>query len=213
MKRRQALSTIAIIIGGAIVSGEVIFSSCNDNLKTEEVFTDEIISLLNEIGEIIIPASQTSPGAKAAKIGEFIKIYVMDCYYKADRIVFFEGINKISNLSNKKYGKKFFKLNISQKKDLIKTLEMEGQEYDSIKLSKRISSVIGDKKQLGRAKIDPRNKKYGDPKHFFTMIKDLILFGYFTSEEGATKALRYVQTPGYYKGDVAYKNGDKSWAT
>jgi hypothetical protein len=45
------------------------------------------------------------------------------------------------------------------------------------------------------------------------MIKELTVFGYFTSEPGATRALRYTQTPGYYQGEVAYKKGDKAWAT
>ena len=37
--------------------------------------------------------------------------------------------------------------------------------------------------------------------------------GYFTSEPGATKALRYVAVPGRYEGCIPYKKGDKAWAT
>jgi len=49
MKRRQALSTMAILIGGAMVSTETFFSSCRSDVK-EAVFTKEDISLLDEIG-------------------------------------------------------------------------------------------------------------------------------------------------------------------
>jgi hypothetical protein len=45
------------------------------------------------------------------------------------------------------------------------------------------------------------------------MLKQLTIWGYFTSEPGATKALRYIETPGHYDGDVPYKKGDKAWAT
>jgi hypothetical protein len=39
------------------------------------------------------------------------------------------------------------------------------------------------------------------------------LLGYFTSDPGATKARRYIQTPGSYKGNVPYTKGEKAWAT
>jgi hypothetical protein len=43
------------------------------------------------------------------------------------------------------------------------------------------------------------------------MLKQLTLLGYFTSEIGCTKALRYVETPGGFNGNVPYKKGDKAW--
>jgi hypothetical protein len=50
------------------------------------------------------------------------------------------------------------------------------------------------------------------PNHYFRMMKELTLLGYFTSEVGATKALRYIETPGHYDGCMPYKKGDKAWA-
>ncbi len=55
-------------------------------------------------------------------------------------------------------------------------------------------------------------KKKEDPNHYFRMMKELTMLGYFTSEVGATKALRYLPVPGKYDGDVPYKKGDKAWA-
>lgn len=66
--------------------------------------------------------------------------------------------------------------------------------------------------QTGKAQ-EVRNRINSGKKHYYTMIKELTVFGYFTSEPGATRALRYTQTPGYYQGEVAYKKGDKAWAT
>jgi hypothetical protein len=45
------------------------------------------------------------------------------------------------------------------------------------------------------------------------MMKELTLLGFFTSEVGATKALRYVAVPGKYEGCVDYKKGDRAWAS
>ena len=44
-------------------------------------------------------------------------------------------------------------------------------------------------------------------------IKGLILTGYFTSEAGATKALRYELIPGRFNPDIPLNPGDKSWAS
>jgi hypothetical protein len=65
-----------------------------------------------------------------------------------------------------------------------------------------------DKEQKDYAK----NKKKEDPAHYFTMMKQLTLLGYFTSEPGATKALRYVAVPGRFDACIPYKKGDKAWA-
>ena len=56
-------------------------------------------------------------------------------------------------------------------------------------------------------------KKAEDPNHYFHLMKQLTLLGFFTSEPGANKALRYIAVPGHYDGCVPYKKGDKAWAT
>jgi hypothetical protein len=43
-------------------------------------------------------------------------------------------------------------------------------------------------------------------------MKQLTLFGFFTSEPGSTRVLRYRPVPGKYKGIVPYKKGETSWA-
>ena len=49
--------------------------------------------------------------------------------------------------------------------------------------------------------------------HYFTMIKQLTLFGFFSSEVGGTQVLRHIAIPGRYDGALAYKPGDRAWAT
>ena len=48
-------------------------------------------------------------------------------------------------------------------------------------------------------------------KPYFSMLKDLTISGYFSSEIGATKARRYEQVPGRYDACVSYKIGDRAW--
>ena len=58
-----------------------------------------------------------------------------------------------------------------------------------------------------------KNKKPEDSNHYFSLMKQLTLLGYFTSEIGCTQALRYEAVPGRYEGCIPYTKGDKAWAT
>jgi hypothetical protein len=49
--------------------------------------------------------------------------------------------------------------------------------------------------------------------HYFRMMKELTLLGYFTSEIGCTQAQRYVESPGRFEACLPYKAGERSWAS
>ncbi len=49
--------------------------------------------------------------------------------------------------------------------------------------------------------------------HHFSFLKGLIIFGYFTSEAGATKALNYQMVPGGYKGSIPVTPETKAWGS
>jgi hypothetical protein len=51
------------------------------------------------------------------------------------------------------------------------------------------------------------------PYSFFTIVRDLTLLGYFSSEIGSTQAREYLPIPGRYDGNAEYKPGQKAWAT
>ncbi|MEO7458045.1 MAG: gluconate 2-dehydrogenase subunit 3 family protein [Gemmatimonadaceae bacterium] len=56
-----------------------------------------------------------------------------------------------------------------------------------------------------------KNRAAGEPPHYYRLMKELTLIGYFTSEVGCTQAMRYVESPGRYDGNVPYAKGDKAW--
>jgi len=55
-------------------------------------------------------------------------------------------------------------------------------------------------------------KKDDDPPHYFRLMKELTLLGYFTSEIGCTQAMRYRETPGRFDPCVPYTPGETAWA-
>jgi hypothetical protein len=190
MNRREALNRVALLFGGTIVGGTAFLEGCKTADKKMAVglpLTKEQIAFLDEIAETIIPATDT-PGAKEAKVGEFMQTMVTDCYDENDQKVFLEGLNKVNEASDKKFQKDFMTISPEQRKELLTEVDKEAKEY-------------------------AKARKKEDPNHYFSLMKQLTLLGFFTSEVGATKALRYVAIPGKYEGCIPYKKGDKAWAT
>jgi Gluconate 2-dehydrogenase subunit 3 len=191
MNRREALSSVALLLGGTIIGAEMFLSGCtNENKKIGTLgldFSPQDTSFLDEVGETIIPATDT-PGAKEAKIGEFMHTIVRDCYNKSDQDIFIAGMSKLNEASKTMNGKYFLESSPEERKKLLIALDKEQKDYSA-------------------------NKKPADPAHYFRMMKELTIWGYFTSEPGATKALRYIAVPGRYEGCIPYKKGDKAWAT
>jgi hypothetical protein len=150
-------------------------------------FSKGDIAFLDEVAETILPKTNT-PGAKDAQVGTFMTTIVRDCYTPADQKVFLDGMQKLDDASKKKNGKSFLDSTPDQRHGLLVDLDKEAKDYAA-------------------------TKKKDDPTHYFRMMKELTLWGYFTSEPGATEALRYVAVPGRYEGCVDYKKGEKAWAT
>lgn len=186
MDRREAVKYISLLLGGTIVGGSAILTGCKSKTGVTLDFAPDQIAWLNEVADTILPPTD-SPGAKAAKVGEFMKVMVNDCYEKKDQDTFMEGFQKLDDFSDKTYDKAFMKLNPEQRHDLLVSLDKEQKEYMA-------------------------SKKAEDPGHYFRMMKELTLLGYFTSEIGSTQALRYVERPGSYDGCIDYKKGDKAFA-
>ena len=190
MNRRDAITRVGLLVGGTVIGAEAFLSGCVKR-SAEEVskigFSDNDVFFLDEVGESILPATASSPGAKAAGIGEFMKTIVADCYEEKDQKIFMEGINLLQNASQQKFNKRFAELSADEKHELLVILDTEAKDHS-------------------------KNKNDEEPAHYFTMIKQLTLWGYFTSEVGSTKALRYVPIPGRYDGCTDYVKGDKAWA-
>ena len=188
MNRREALSRVAILVGGSIVGGELFLSGCKTSDRVPGLpLTAEDIAYLDEIAETIIPTTNT-PGAKAAKVGEFMHVMVTDCYEAKDQKTFLDGMTKLNQECNKMHKHDFMSATPEHRKELLTALDKEAKEYQ-------------------------KTKKPEDSQHYFSMMKQLTLLGYFTSKVGATEALRYEAVPGRYEGCIPYKKGDKAWAT
>ena len=205
MDRRELLKMIAVLTGGVVIGGEVFLSGCKSGGKADAGFTTDHIALLDEVGETIIPATNT-PGAKAVKIGEFMKLIVNDCYTEAQQTAFIAGIGQLEEACKKLHSKSFMDCTPEQRHDFLVSLEKEAKPFNE---------AISEKEKPARDEARKTMKEYdfvAAPRHYYTMMKQLTLWGYFTSKEGATMALRHVAVPGKYDGSYPYKKGDRAWA-
>lgn len=203
MDRRELLKMVALLTGGVVIGGEVFLTGCKTGAKTEPGFTAANISLLDEVGETILPAT-SSPGAKAAQVGEFMKVFVTDCYTEKQQQAFTKGIADLDEACDKMHGKSFMKCTPQQRHDFLLSLEKESKEYNKNRDEK-------DKPQKELAEKEKREFE-NSPSHYYSMIKQLTLLGFFTSKPGMTQALRHIAVPGRYDGALPYKKGDKAWA-
>lgn len=192
MNRRELLQRTAVLFGGTLVGADSLLAKNVDwdaiefgpEAKGIGLFDKKQVKLLNEIADTIIPDTDT-PGAKAAKVGQFMAVMVSDCYEPENQRQFMEGLNTLQAACEKAHGKTFQKCSPAQRTAFLQALDKEQIEFQ-------------------------KKKKSSEPTHYFRTLKDLALWGYFSSEIGATQALRYVEIPGRYE-TIDYKKGDRAW--
>ncbi|MEX2567970.1 MAG: gluconate 2-dehydrogenase subunit 3 family protein [Cyclobacteriaceae bacterium] len=183
LNRREALKSMVLMMGGTMVGANVILTGCAPEDKIEGLdFSEDDIAYLDEIGEAIIPTTDT-PGAKAAGIGGFMVMMVKDTYNKEQQENFVNGLNSLKVAFKEENGTGFMDASVDERTAYLN--------------------------KLNKAMMDPSNE---NKPEYIGMLKDLTILGYFTSEIGATQALRYIETPGRYDPCMEYKKGDKAWA-
>jgi hypothetical protein len=186
MQRRELLKMIAAATGTAFVgSFALAYTQVPSVTLADTGFTEDDVAFLNEVGEVILPQTDT-PGAKQANVGLMMAVLISDCYSQSQKASFISGLQQIRVSANKLFGKEFEILNSRQRQILIEDIDNQANKYNQA------------------AQKDA-------PTHPFTLIKQLVLFSFFTSEVGATKVLRHVAIPGSYNGELPYKKGDRAW--
>lgn len=181
MNRRDLLKMIAAVTGTTMLGAQQALAYLPTPVG-ENIFTDADAAFLDEVAEVIIPATDT-PGAKQAGVGAFITVFVSDCYTKPQQDRFRAGMAQLQAEAQDSYGKSFDEMSADERREMLQA-----------------------------ASVTARAQAGGEVPHWFTPIQQLVLFGFFTSELGATEVLRYDPVPGFYDGDLEY-DGGPAWAT
>ncbi|MBD3747895.1 MAG: gluconate 2-dehydrogenase subunit 3 family protein [Sphingobacteriales bacterium] len=184
MNRREALSSVALLLGGTVIGGQIFsLAGCKSTPEmVNDLFNSDDVAMMDEIAETIIPETKT-PGAKAAKTGAFMAVMVKDCYTPEHQKIFTAGLKTIKESAQNQYKSSFMDLDAEQRKTMLTALDAEQKKYSEEEANK-------------------------EKPHYFRMLKELTLLGFFTSEVGGTKVLKYVEVPGRYDACIPYKKGD-----
>jgi hypothetical protein len=235
--RREAIRYVSAMLGIAFTGNGLLAAvekaSANRGAGLPGTFTAQDIAFLDEIAETILPETGT-PGAKAAKTGAFMALMVTDSYWPNEQEIFRDGMRKVDAATKKASGVAFMQATPAQRLAVLTQLDheqkrvMDAQEAAQRK-KKGLAPLPADD-PVPKAKVDP-NLQEGQiesmaaatvnetddaqksPAHYFRMMKELALLGYFTSEIGCTKAMRYVETPGRFDACLPYTPGDTAWTS
>lgn len=201
--RREAIRRVSILLGGiALVSEGALLTACGERTAKPAgaaSFSNDDIAFLDEVADTILPDT-TTPGAKAAKVGAFMAVMVTDAYSDSDRTVFRDGMGKLEASCQAMYHVSFMAAAPAQRLAVLVQLDHDQKTYmDTREATRNAAAASG---------AEPPDT----PAHYFRMMKELALLGYFTSEIGYTKAMRYQEAPGRFDPCVPYTPGETSWA-
>jgi len=242
INRREAIRRVSALLGVvAFAGGGRLVEAIGNPTASAPIpstsgpigkFSTADIAFLDEIAETILPET-TTPGAKAARVGAFMARMVTDCYDSREQAVFRDGMRKLDAVMQAASKASFMQATAAQRMAVLKELDREQKRIMDARdaaerRSKGLAPVRTDE-SVAKAEADPNlpqaqieslpvdsmsNTEYPheQPAHFFRMMKELTLLGYFTSEIGCTQALRYAETPGRFDPCLPYAPGERAWA-
>ncbi|MEQ5807400.1 gluconate 2-dehydrogenase subunit 3 family protein [Alteromonas sp. NFXS44] len=195
MDRRDLLKLIATATGTSFICSPAMAVWQEQPALTsvkDSGLDDNTVALITELCETVLPRTDT-PGAKDAGLPAFFIGMIRECYTPEQQALMEAGFKDVDARSQEEYGKPFIGLSQKQKTALASKLDSEALAFN-------------------RGEDSPWDGKEDGLPHYFTLYKQLMIFGFFTSKTGGTQVLRHVDIPGDYK-DIPYKKGDKAWMT
>ncbi len=175
--RREVIARVSAMLGGATLVGQAAMLAGCDSDDSEApaepvagAFNATDIELFDEIAETILPETDT-PGARAAGVGSFIAVMVSDAYSPEEQGVFRKGLETLESACQEAFGAGFLELTPAQRLTIAERLDQE--QFDA--------------------------RQAGGPVHYFRMLKELTVLGFFSSELAYQEILEYAETPGRYE--------------
>lgn len=169
MQRREALRLLASAAALPLLSREAfsMFRAVHEQLPDQPVLKsldphqDATVTI---ISELIIPQTDT-PGAKAARVNEFIDLILTEWYDEEEKSIFMAGLTDVDARARDLFGKDFVECGEKSQVEILQALD--------------------DEAAAARTEIRRGNRRNLPPeRNFFFMMKQLTLIGYYTSQVG-----------------------------
>lgn len=202
MNRREFLQCAAILISGssaaqlgfALTEEQQVYLATAPNYNTTEVdyFTPEQRKIIAAMTEVVIPRTDT-PGAIDAGVPRYIELMVANWMEEGERNIFDTGLADIETRIPREYGKPFHELPADDQLAIMEDLESAASEsswYDFANVQREFISDAP----------------------FICQLKELTIYGFFTSEAGSKQVLRYDPMPMEFDGEYPLSENDSTWA-
>ena len=173
MQRREALRLLASAAALPLLSRQAfsMFQAVHDALPEQAVLktlNPHQNATVTAIAELIIPQT-TTPGAKAARVNEFIDLILTEWYDGEEKQIFMAGLSGVDTRARELSGKDFVDCGERLQTEILQALDDE----------------------VAETRTPGRRKRRGVPpeRNFFFMVKQLTLIGYYTSQIGFEQEL------------------------
>ena len=159
-------------------------TACREETWMPQTLTPEQGQLLANLVDWIIPATDT-PGASQVGVHQFIDQMLTAGLRTQERTIFLNGLVAFEQEARTRFGLPFANCPPAQCRTLL-------EEHDAEALA---NIVEGNERPT-----------------FFQLLKHLTIWGYYTSEAGATQELRYQHVFVEYRGRVPVEEVGRAWA-
>lgn len=188
MNRREAIKQVTALLGGVSLAGTGLLGAVERAHARAATARAQVGTFTAQDIALLDEVADTilpttkTPGAKAAACGPFMALMVTDTYDDAQQAAFRDGVQKLTAAG-------FMAKSPAERLAFLEQLDKDAKAY-----------------------MDARRRGDDTPPHYFRLLKELTLLGYFTSEIGMTQAQRYRETPARFDPCVPYTPGETSWA-
>ena len=141
---------------------------------------DTVVAMIDQI----IPATDT-PGAKGARVNEFIDLILTEWATPEERKNFLDGLAGIDKQSQALYGKNFSDATVEQQAVQLRAID------DAVMTNRSV------RPRHGNTVPKPDSQLEGN---FWEVFKRITIHGYYTSEVGFTQELKLEIIPGAQHG-------------
>jgi hypothetical protein len=199
LKRREAVSRIAMLVGGVFSAPTLFAMEAKNAGVIAEAGTFSLTDLQRKIvaavAEHIIPRT-TTPGAIDAGVPAFIEMMLNDCYKKPEHVSFKKGVDNLAKA-------KFLDQTNEAQVAMLTLLEADTKEL--------LKSYSASKVKVGD-NVDKDILEGAGGVPFWRVMKELTLLGYYTSEKGVQASFVYEPVPGRFEVISDMKPDQKSFA-
>ena len=189
LTRRDALIKVGYLTGGVLSASTMstLMAACGRAGESgagwePQVVPTEQTGVLIGLVDGILPATDT-PGAVDAGVPEFFDLMLRDYFTEEARSVVIAGLQGVDDVCREAYGDPWDGLDAEQREAIVERLDLEAVEQ---------------RRQPG-------------PPHFFAIVKEMTMWGYFFSKAGAAQLQRYEISPGQFQGCIDFDEVGKAW--